>query len=139
MERYRNLAYLENQLEMHHKAEQDKFEETEQSLRQMQARMREEQQRMASPTGAMGGDDGFDVPAARGATEFDDPGTDSDDEFGDGGQWGAVDGLGGHGGPDGELDGGGTDDSELSSSSGDDLLPDAQSGSPSDSDVSDAF
>lgn len=41
IDRFRNLAYLENLLEDHARTEQDKFEETEQSLKRMQSIMRE--------------------------------------------------------------------------------------------------
>jgi len=46
VEKFRNLTHLEHQLEEVHRAEQDKFEETEESLRKMQERLRAEEKRM---------------------------------------------------------------------------------------------
>ncbi|TPX71732.1 hypothetical protein SpCBS45565_g00890 [Spizellomyces sp. 'palustris'] len=43
MERFRNLTYLEQQLDEYNRQEQDKFEETEESLKRMQTRLREEE------------------------------------------------------------------------------------------------
>ncbi|KAJ3043205.1 Clusterin-associated protein 1 [Rhizophlyctis rosea] len=62
MEKFRNLTYLEQQLDEHNRLEQDKFEETEMSLKQMQSRLREEELRllrgdkeMRTAMGAYGG------------------------------------------------------------------------------------
>lgn len=46
IEKFRNLSALESQLEDYHRAEQEQFEETEESLRRMQARMRHEELRL---------------------------------------------------------------------------------------------
>ncbi|KAJ3276916.1 Clusterin-associated protein 1 [Borealophlyctis nickersoniae] len=46
MEKFRNLTYLEQQLDEHNRLEQDKFEETEVSLKRMQTRLREEELRL---------------------------------------------------------------------------------------------
>ncbi|KAJ3124150.1 Clusterin-associated protein 1, partial [Physocladia obscura] len=46
MDKFRNLSYLEQQLEEHDRLEQDKFEETEQSLKKMQTRLREEEMQL---------------------------------------------------------------------------------------------
>ncbi|KAI8610157.1 Clusterin-associated protein-1-domain-containing protein [Chytriomyces sp. MP71] len=46
MDKFRNLAYLEQQLDEHDRIEQDKFEETEQSLKKMQTRLREEEMQL---------------------------------------------------------------------------------------------
>ncbi|KAJ3114175.1 Clusterin-associated protein 1 [Phlyctochytrium bullatum] len=46
MEKFKNLAYLEQQLDEHNKMEQDKFEETEVLLKRMQNRLREEEMRL---------------------------------------------------------------------------------------------
>ncbi|KAI8852019.1 Clusterin-associated protein-1-domain-containing protein [Chytridium lagenaria] len=46
MEKFRNLTYLEQQLDEHNKLEQDKFEETEVLLKRMQTRLREEEMRL---------------------------------------------------------------------------------------------
>ncbi|KAJ3270401.1 Clusterin-associated protein 1 [Terramyces sp. JEL0728] len=43
MEKFRNLTFLEQQLDEYHREEQDKFEETESSLKRMQSRLREEE------------------------------------------------------------------------------------------------
>ncbi|KAJ3320324.1 Clusterin-associated protein 1 [Boothiomyces sp. JEL0866] len=43
MEKFRNLTFLEQQLDEYHREEQDKFEETESSLKRMQNRLREEE------------------------------------------------------------------------------------------------
>ena len=43
MEKFRNLAYLEQQLDDYNREEQDKFVETEESLKRMQNRLREEE------------------------------------------------------------------------------------------------
>ncbi|KAJ3310903.1 Clusterin-associated protein 1 [Blyttiomyces sp. JEL0837] len=46
MEKFRNLTFLEQQLDEYNRQEQDKFEETEMSLKRMQNRLREEEMRM---------------------------------------------------------------------------------------------
>lgn len=46
MERFRNLAFLEQQLDEHNKEEQNKFEETESSLKRMQSRLQEQEIRL---------------------------------------------------------------------------------------------
>ncbi|KAJ3192674.1 Clusterin-associated protein 1 [Irineochytrium annulatum] len=46
MEKFRNLSYLEQQLDEHNRLEQDKFEETEVLLKRMQTRLREEEMRL---------------------------------------------------------------------------------------------
>jgi clusterin-associated protein 1 len=46
MERFRNLAFLEQQLDEHNKEEQDKYEETESSLKRMQSRLQEQEIRL---------------------------------------------------------------------------------------------
>ncbi|KAJ3303207.1 Clusterin-associated protein 1 [Kappamyces sp. JEL0829] len=43
MEKFRNLAYLEQQLDEYNREEQNRFDETESSLRRMQNRLREEE------------------------------------------------------------------------------------------------
>ncbi|XP_053327744.1 clusterin-associated protein 1 [Spea bombifrons] len=44
--KYRNLCYLEQQLEDHHRIEQERFEEAENTLRLMQNKLREEENRL---------------------------------------------------------------------------------------------
>ncbi|KAM9125504.1 clusterin-associated protein 1 [Pangshura tecta] len=43
LEKFRNLAYLEQQLDDHHRVEQERFEEAENTLRLMQNRLKEEE------------------------------------------------------------------------------------------------
>eukprot|EP00730_Choanoeca_flexa_P005734 TRINITY_DN12007_c6_g1_i6.p1 TRINITY_DN12007_c6_g1~~TRINITY_DN12007_c6_g1_i6.p1 ORF type:complete len:403 (+),score=92.93 TRINITY_DN12007_c6_g1_i6:1275-2483(+) len=53
IEKFRNLSFLERELEIHNQREQDKFEETERQLRRMQERLRDEELRLIR-----GGEDG---------------------------------------------------------------------------------
>eukprot|EP00842_Homolaphlyctis_polyrhiza_P003322 jgi/Hompol1/3991/HPOL_006869-RA len=46
MEKFRNLTFLEQQLDEYNREEQDKHEETESSLKRMQSRLREEELRL---------------------------------------------------------------------------------------------
>ncbi|XP_072273705.1 clusterin-associated protein 1 isoform X2 [Pyxicephalus adspersus] len=46
IDKYRNLSFLEQQLEDHHRMEQDRFEEAENTLRLMQNKLREEENRL---------------------------------------------------------------------------------------------
>nr|XP_046225021.1 clusterin-associated protein 1 homolog isoform X1 [Oncorhynchus gorbuscha] len=46
VEKFRNLSFLEQQLEDYHRLEQDRFEETENTLRMMQHKLREEERRL---------------------------------------------------------------------------------------------
>ncbi|KAI9094674.1 Clusterin-associated protein-1 [Phlyctochytrium arcticum] len=46
MSRFRNLTYLEQQLDEYNRQEQHKFDETEESLKRMQNRLREEEMRL---------------------------------------------------------------------------------------------
>lgn len=46
MEKFCNLAFLEQQLEEHNRTEQDKVEETESTLKRMQQKLQEEERRM---------------------------------------------------------------------------------------------
>lgn len=46
LEKFRNLAYLEQQLEDHHRMEQERFEEAENTLRLMQNKLKEEEKRL---------------------------------------------------------------------------------------------
>ncbi|KAG6927916.1 clusterin associated protein 1 [Chelydra serpentina] len=46
LEKFRNLAYLEQQLDDHHRLEQERFEEAENTLRLMQNRLKEEEKRL---------------------------------------------------------------------------------------------
>ncbi|KAM5227564.1 clusterin-associated protein 1 isoform 2-T2 [Ctenodactylus gundi] len=57
LEKFRNLTYLEQQLEDHHRMEQEKFEEAENTLRLMQNKLKEEEKRLLKS----GGNDESDV------------------------------------------------------------------------------
>ncbi|XP_077130706.1 clusterin-associated protein 1 isoform X1 [Ranitomeya variabilis] len=46
MNKYRNLCFLEQQLEDHHRVEQERFEEAENTLRLMHSKLREEENRL---------------------------------------------------------------------------------------------
>ncbi|XP_074820779.1 clusterin-associated protein 1 isoform X3 [Natator depressus] len=46
LEKFRNLAYLEQQLDDHHRLEQERFEEAENTLRLMQNRLKEEEKHL---------------------------------------------------------------------------------------------
>ncbi|XP_075686581.1 clusterin-associated protein 1 isoform X5 [Rhinoderma darwinii] len=46
MDKYRNLCFLEQQLDDHHRVEQERFEEAENTLRLMQSKLREEENRL---------------------------------------------------------------------------------------------
>jgi len=75
VEKFRNLTYLEHQLEEVHRAEQDKFEETEESLKRMQERLRAEEKRR---------DDGGSLTDDESSLDSSELGLDDDDELGDG-------------------------------------------------------
>ncbi|XP_058536666.1 clusterin-associated protein 1 isoform X6 [Ochotona princeps] len=57
LEKFRNLAYLEQQLEDHHRMEQERFEEAENTLRLMQNKLKEEERRLLKA----GGNDDSDI------------------------------------------------------------------------------
>ncbi|KAM9305995.1 clusterin-associated protein 1 [Gastrophryne carolinensis] len=46
VDKYRNLCYLEQQLEDHHRVERERFEEAENTLKLMQSKLREEENRL---------------------------------------------------------------------------------------------
>ncbi|XP_063077149.1 clusterin-associated protein 1 homolog [Engraulis encrasicolus] len=46
VEKFRNLSFLEQQLEDHHRMEQERFEESENAIRMMQTKLREEERRL---------------------------------------------------------------------------------------------
>ncbi|XP_048090039.1 clusterin-associated protein 1 homolog isoform X2 [Alosa alosa] len=46
VEKFRNLSFLEQQLEDYHRLEQERFEETENAIRMMQTKLREEERRL---------------------------------------------------------------------------------------------
>uniref|UniRef100_A0A8C5UVK6 Clusterin associated protein 1 n=1 Tax=Microcebus murinus TaxID=30608 RepID=A0A8C5UVK6_MICMU len=57
LEKFRNLTYLEQQLEDHHRMEQERFEEAENTLRLMQNKLKEEEKRLLKS----GSNDGSDI------------------------------------------------------------------------------
>ncbi|XP_033740635.1 clusterin-associated protein 1-like isoform X2 [Pecten maximus] len=59
MNKFRNLTYLESQLEDYNRAEQDKFEETEEKLKQMAQRLKDEEMKrdVITQEDVMGSDD----------------------------------------------------------------------------------
>ncbi|XP_036398028.1 clusterin-associated protein 1 homolog [Megalops cyprinoides] len=71
VEKFRNLSFLEQQLEDYHRLEQERFEEAENSLRMMQNKLREEE-RSLMRSGAKDEDSDMDIP--------EDEGSDSDME-----------------------------------------------------------
>ncbi|XP_021348912.1 clusterin-associated protein 1-like [Mizuhopecten yessoensis] len=62
MNKFRNLTYLESQLEDYNRAEQDKFEETEEKLKQMAQRLKDEEMKrdVITQDDVMGGSDDED-------------------------------------------------------------------------------
>ncbi|XP_072536247.1 clusterin-associated protein 1 homolog [Salminus brasiliensis] len=73
VEKFRNLSFLEQQLEDHHRVEQERFEETENSIRMMQNKLREEDRKLMK-SGVQEEDSDMDIP--------EDEGSDSDIEEG---------------------------------------------------------
>ncbi|XP_022529798.1 clusterin-associated protein 1 homolog isoform X2 [Astyanax mexicanus] len=71
VEKFRNLSFLEQQLEDHHRVEQERFEEAENSIRMMQNKLREEDRRLMKNGEE---DSDMDIP--------EDEGSDSDIEEG---------------------------------------------------------
>ncbi|XP_053898718.1 clusterin-associated protein 1 isoform X2 [Malaclemys terrapin pileata] len=70
LEKFRNLAYLEQQLDDHHRVEQERFEEAENTLRLMQNRLKEEEKRLLKS----GSNDDSDIEIQE------DEGSDSEEE-----------------------------------------------------------
>ncbi|XP_074925476.1 clusterin-associated protein 1 [Chelonoidis abingdonii] len=70
LEKFRNLAYLEQQLDDHHRVEQERFEEAENTLRLMQNRLKEEEKRLLKS----GNNDDSDIEIQE------DEGSDSEEE-----------------------------------------------------------
>uniref|UniRef100_A0A8C4W0E1 Clusterin associated protein 1 n=1 Tax=Gopherus evgoodei TaxID=1825980 RepID=A0A8C4W0E1_9SAUR len=70
LEKFRNLAYLEQQLDDHHRVEEERFEETENTLRLMQNRLKEEEKRLLKS----GSNDDSDIEIQE------DEGSDSEEE-----------------------------------------------------------
>ncbi|XP_034148319.1 clusterin-associated protein 1 homolog isoform X2 [Esox lucius] len=71
VEKFLNLSFLEQQLEEYHRQEQERFEETENTLRMMQHKLREEERRLMR-SGDKDEDSDMDIP--------EDEGSDSDME-----------------------------------------------------------
>ncbi|TNN52562.1 Clusterin-associated protein 1 [Liparis tanakae] len=72
VEKFRNLCYLESQLDEYHRVEQERFEEAENTLRMMQHVLREEEERDLTKSSLKDEDSDMDVP--------EDDGSDSDVE-----------------------------------------------------------
>ncbi|XP_056270762.1 clusterin-associated protein 1 homolog [Pseudoliparis swirei] len=72
VEKFRNLCYLESQLDEYHRVEQERFEEAENTLRMMQHVLREEEERDLTKSSLKDEDSDTDVP--------EDDGSDSDVE-----------------------------------------------------------
>ncbi|MBN3306421.1 CLUA1 protein, partial [Amia calva] len=72
VEKFHNLSFLEQQLEDHHRLEQERFEETENTLRLMQNKLREEERRLLKSGGGKDEDSDMEIP--------EDEGSDSDIE-----------------------------------------------------------
>ncbi|XP_034639388.1 clusterin-associated protein 1 [Trachemys scripta elegans] len=70
LEKFCNLAYLEQQLDDHHRVEQERFEEAENTLRLMQNRLKEEEKRLLKS----GSNDDSDIEIQE------DEGSDSEEE-----------------------------------------------------------
>ncbi|PIK37552.1 putative clusterin-associated protein 1-like [Apostichopus japonicus] len=81
IEKYRNLTSLEHQLEEISRAEQDRFEETENSLKKMQTRLKEEEDKLKLTDDILGDDDmtGLDVVDDDGDDDEDDSGSDEEE------------------------------------------------------------
>ena len=130
LEKYRNMVYLEHQLDKHTAAEQQEAEEATRNLRRMQERLRQEEEQMmikargfggpSGPSGFGGGMRGGSGGGGRGLSDESDTDASSSDgeiEMGTGGGGGG--GMGGGGfGDDDSL---GDDDDSLLSSDEDDL------------------
>ncbi|KAM8960238.1 clusterin-associated protein 1 isoform 2-T2 [Pelodytes ibericus] len=71
VEKYRNLCHLEHQLEDHHRMEQERFEESENTLRLMQSKLREEENRLQK-TGNSNEDTDSEILEDDGSEELDD-------------------------------------------------------------------
>ncbi|XP_043945261.1 clusterin-associated protein 1 [Protopterus annectens] len=61
VEKFHNLSYLEQQLDDYHRMEQERFEETENTLRLMQNKLREEEKRLMKAAGSEDESD-MDIP-----------------------------------------------------------------------------
>uniref|UniRef100_A0A8C3ID13 Clusterin associated protein 1 n=1 Tax=Chrysemys picta bellii TaxID=8478 RepID=A0A8C3ID13_CHRPI len=92
LEKFRNLAYLEQQLDDHHRVEQERFEEAENTLRLMQNRLKEEEKRLLKSgrrpnkriVGTMqGGETEDDEESEDSEIDLDDDEDDDDDDLED--------------------------------------------------------
>uniref|UniRef100_A0AAQ4QW60 Clusterin associated protein 1 n=1 Tax=Gasterosteus aculeatus aculeatus TaxID=481459 RepID=A0AAQ4QW60_GASAC len=72
VEKFRNLCFLESQLDEYHRMEQERFEEAENTLRMMQHALQEEEERDLTKSSLKDDDSDMDVP--------EDDGSDSDME-----------------------------------------------------------
>ncbi|XP_074820782.1 clusterin-associated protein 1 isoform X6 [Natator depressus] len=92
LEKFRNLAYLEQQLDDHHRLEQERFEEAENTLRLMQNRLKEEEKHLLKSgrrpnkriVGTMqGGDTEDDEESEDSEIDLDDDEDDDEDDIED--------------------------------------------------------
>ncbi|XP_031416749.1 clusterin-associated protein 1 homolog [Clupea harengus] len=66
VEKFRNLSFLEHQLEDYHRLEQERFEETENAIRMMQTKLREEERRLMR-SGAREEESDMEIPEDEGS------------------------------------------------------------------------
>ncbi|KAM4697438.1 clusterin-associated protein 1 isoform 3-T3 [Rhinophrynus dorsalis] len=71
VDKYRNLCFLEQQLEDHHRMEQERFEEAENTLRIMQSKLREEENRLRK-AGNSNEDSDSEIQDDEGSDDMDD-------------------------------------------------------------------
>eukprot|EP00045_Choanoeca_perplexa_P009790 m.95755 g.95755 ORF g.95755 m.95755 type:complete len:405 (+) comp15028_c0_seq3:86-1300(+) len=122
VEKFRNLSFLERELENHNQREQDKFEETERQLRRMQERLRDEELRLirGGEDGTLDMDDDDDDLDGYDDVLHDGQFSDSDEELEQEPRYGQhPGGIGRHAGAFGDM-GAGDEDSDLDSEITDD-------------------
>jgi len=77
IEKYRNLHYLETELEKYHKADRDKRDEVDRALKKMQRRLRAEELAILRGDEALNSDEGFDESVYDSGRDDDELGEDS--------------------------------------------------------------
>lgn len=129
LEKYRNMTYLEHQLDRHMVAEQQEVEEATRNLRRMQERLRQEDAAMmrngrwGGGGGPQAGRKGFSMPAQHDDHDSEDSDSDSDSDNGhvEMGPGGASRFQGPRGNESDDLEDDDDDDSLLSSDEDDDI------------------
>mmetsp|Transcript_23700 Transcript_23700/g.40332 ORF Transcript_23700/g.40332 Transcript_23700/m.40332 type:complete len:456 (-) Transcript_23700:182-1549(-) len=130
MEKYRNLDYLENELEAFHKNEEERKEEQERRLKKMRERLLKEE------VAVLRGNRNVDDDDDDGPMLISGKGFNSDGQFG--GRGGGQSGRGGSGSRvSGSMMNGGSDDGESSEADSDDEENSGDSGDDRDSDEDD--